>query len=298
MKGKTMMMKGKKKGKKMMFGVRRQQTLRAAVGVYPGYDGTLSPDGVVTLRFNDDGSHLLKADATGLPPNCVDCGIHVHEGRSCAPPDTVGPHYWNAEVYPDDPWNVDGFYDTDENGVTMSGFVIDSGHGFRNNNGRTVVFHMSNGTRFACGELVPVRRRDPSQSMLAELGPYPGYTGDLEVRGTVHVDFFSDDTIDFAFGIAGVEPDCVECGIHIHSGTTCDDASLVGGHYWDADELGEADPWVAQEGAYYTSDAYGLASRNFFLYHGFGFNDNVGHAVVVHASDGSRIACGVLSAGY
>ena len=39
----------------------------------------------------------------------------------------------------------------------------------------------------------------------------------------------------------------------------------------------------------------GVASGSFILDTGYGASDSLGHAVVIHASDGTRIACGVLS---
>ena len=33
------------------------------------------------------------------------------------------------------------------------------------------------------------------------------------------------------------------CGIHFHEGTSCEEASLVGGHFYNATQLAE-DPWT------------------------------------------------------
>ena len=51
----------------------------------------------------------------------------------------------------------------------------------------------------------------------------------------------------FSHTVAGAELRCENCGIHIHTGTTCNDASLVGGHYWDASKT--EDLWTAAGGA-------------------------------------------------
>ena len=45
------------------------------------------------------------------------------------------------------------------------------------------------------------------------------------------------------------------CGIHIHTGTSCDDASAVGGHLF-ADDLMDADPWTAVR---YSADGAGAS---------------------------------------
>ena len=125
------------------------------------------------------------------------------------------------------------------------------------------------------------------------LGAYPEYTGDLDVSGKVKVSFDEADCLTLKLDLEGVEPNCVDCGIHIHSGTTCATADDVGGHYWD--DASVEDPWVTAYGSVYNSDDEGCAKSKFTVDSGFGFEDNNGHAVVVHAQDGARIGCGVLS---
>ena len=273
------------------------ESLVAEMGTYPGFDGTLSPTGQVTLRFNDDGSYLVKVNMGGLEPDCAGCGVHVHVGGSCSMADAVGGHYWNEMVFESDPWNDIGFYDTDSEGNTMNGFVIDVGASIDDHMDRTVVLHAANGTRVACGELVDGPRSGQLiGSLSAEMGPYPGYEGDADVEGLVEAHFYPDGSLRMDLYLAGLQPNCEKCGVHIHSGSTCDDMALVGGHYWDADEVGRAaDPWVPSEGAYYTFDEDGEAARSYYLYSGFSLADNIDHAFVVHGIDGVRIGCGVLT---
>ena len=84
------------------------------------------------------------------------------------------------------------------------------------------------------------------------------------------------------------------CGWHIHAGTDCADTDTQGGHYflegsgkWDG-----TDPWV--DVGYPSTNKQGSTDI-------VDFNVNMGpdphvegRCFVVHASDGSRIACGVL----
>ena len=98
---------------------------------------------------------------------------------------------------------------------------------------------------------------------------YPGYIGDIDARGSkVIVKFHDPDgMMEFNYQLNGVEADCTDCGIHIHTGTTCDDALLVGGHYWDAENVGYL--WTTAGGAVYNSDANGKAKGAFDITNGY-----------------------------
>merc|ERR1719411_199637 len=88
----------------------------------------------------------------------------------------------------------------------------------------------------------------------ASLESYPGYSGALATGGSVTVT--TSGTGDAASQILEYRLDGADvascattpvgvgnaCGIHIHSGVTCSDASQVGGHFWPA---GSSDPWSA-----------------------------------------------------
>lgn len=89
-----------------------------------------------------------------------------------------------------------------------------------------------------------------------------------------------------------VDVNCEDCGIHIHTGTTCDDPALVGGHYFSD---GTDDPWTNAGGSIYESDPVGKSKGHFHINAGLDYFANNGHAVVVHDKDGNRYGCGVLS---
>ena len=91
------------------------------------------------------------------------------------------------------------------------------------------------------GAALKPRRLDEGQPVLTASGfvRYPGYSGNLAVAGTVSIATAgTTQTIDLSFtGLdaacaAGAGPAGNSCGVHIHSGKTCSDASLVGGHYF------------------------------------------------------------------
>mmetsp|Transcript_20735 Transcript_20735/g.31597 ORF Transcript_20735/g.31597 Transcript_20735/m.31597 type:complete len:117 (+) Transcript_20735:568-918(+) len=92
----------------------------------------------------------------------------------------------------------------------------------------------------------------------------------------------------------------------LHSGTDCTDAGLQGGHWWNTGVL--SDPWfnmaspLAPTGTGYSTDEDGEGVAYFFFNNGFGYDDNKGHAVVIHGEVASplgggtypRVACGIL----
>jgi len=130
----------------------------------------------------------------------------------------------------------------------------------------------------------------------ATMAPYPGYDGLLEMSGEVTVEYVgNEDALQymlFSFDLRGVAPDCSKCGIHIHTGTGCDDPNQPGGHYWK-DSL-VPDHWTSTGGAVYNSNGIGRAKGSFYVTNGFGPAENLGHAVVVHTQDGTRVGCGLL----
>mmetsp|Transcript_18239 Transcript_18239/g.57351 ORF Transcript_18239/g.57351 Transcript_18239/m.57351 type:complete len:935 (-) Transcript_18239:294-3098(-) len=114
---------------------------------------------------------------------------------------------------------------------------------------------------------------------------YPGTTN--EVVGQIRV--VEDEARLSLFGVvAGLEVSAIG-GWHVHTGFTCDDAASVGDHYY----TGPTDPWTATS---WSSDATGAATLEHSTTEFSLFDDNpvAGRAIVVHASDGSRVGCGLI----
>jgi Cu/Zn superoxide dismutase len=292
--------------------------MTAVLAPYPGYTPGYAVEGTVTVTKTSLGIKM-SSELSGLETT-TDGGIHIHTGTSCAVAAAVGGHLYYAEDntcavvndpwVPTDPGDVPNFMPSvwtsdaaDEASVDLdyTGFTTCSGS--CHVNGRAVVVHASTGQRIACGVL------QPACVMTAVLDTYPGYTGSISVAGTVTV-MKTAKGIKLSSALSGLE-DSATGGIHIHSGTSCSDAALVGGHYYSGDTGGATcdvanDPWVPTdpgnvpdfESSTWSSDGSGAATVNI----GYtGFTDCTGNcpvdgkAVVVHAADGTKIACGLLT---
>merc|ERR1712137_891105 len=116
-----------------------------------------------------------KGTLTGLPANTT-AGWHIHSGFSCFAAADVGGHYFEGMT--NDPWNTT--YTSDSNGVAsidteMVGFSLSTCMPVT---GRALVIHDTS-ARIGCGLL------QVTTGAVTHMGPYPGYTGTDNVKGTV-----------------------------------------------------------------------------------------------------------------
>jgi hypothetical protein len=99
------------------------------------------------------------------------------------------------------------------------------------------------------------------------------------------------DLVSFAADPVGTDCTAVNgCGVHVHSGESCVNTMMQGGHYYSTVD----DPWVTP--GYLTTDAEG-SSAIFFECVSTGETEFEGRAFLVHASDGTRVSCGLLVSG-
>eukprot|EP00618_Florenciella_parvula_P035043 CAMPEP_0119529680 /NCGR_PEP_ID=MMETSP1344-20130328/43646_1 /TAXON_ID=236787 /ORGANISM="Florenciella parvula, Strain CCMP2471" /LENGTH=165 /DNA_ID=CAMNT_0007569375 /DNA_START=148 /DNA_END=645 /DNA_ORIENTATION=- len=77
------------------------------------------------------------------------------------------------------------------------------------------------------------------------------------------------------------------CGMHIHEGDACTNTTTQGGHYFEGDE----DPWATV--GYTSTDVNGYSGM-IDLKVDMGSLPIEGKPFIVHANDGSRIACGII----
>lgn len=83
------------------------------------------------------------------------------------------------------------------------------------------------------------------------------------------------------------------CGAHVHAGTDCFNTTTQMGHFYDSAAF-DTDPWSTV--GYLTTNNEGLAYFVGCLEPKvFGHYD--GHAFIVHASNGTRVSCGLLQRG-
>lgn len=132
-----------------------EKVLVADMGSYPGYDGPLTPNGQVTVTFNDDDTFTFAYDVMGLKEDCMGCGIHIHAGTSCATADDPKGHGWNSVVV-QDLWTSAGgaTYQSDSTGHANGYFSLTNGYGYEANTHHAVVIHTEGGARVGCGVLM------------------------------------------------------------------------------------------------------------------------------------------------
>lgn len=130
-------------------------------------------------------------------------------------------------------------------------------------------------------------------TLFADMHKYPGYEGPLDPSGEVRVIFQENGMMEIKmYTFRGMEGSITNAGFHIHAGTSCDDAAAVGPHFWNPDLV--VDLWTTEGGAVYTTLPHGKPIRGFHIFNGYMVEENAGHAVVAHALDGTRVACGIL----
>jgi len=129
-------------------------------------------------------------------------------------------------------------------------------------------------------------------TLFAVIGKYPGYSANLNPSGKVTINFKDSGGFTLGYNLKGLNSDCNgKCGIHIHEGTTCEKAKSVGGHYYRPID-NQTDPW--NNNITYRINENGIANSMFDFDSGIGYEDIIGHVVVVHSFNSSRVGCGLI----
>lgn len=244
--------------------------------------------GVSALRYSGDGAALLSVDITGL--DSPTGWAMITEGTTC---DSTSSDYSDTPSLcvngVSSGIEIDTLRQSGADSVSRSAQRVENGCKATENEGKSVLIYDNSSTVVGCGIFVQEAK---IKRLKAKMNNYPGYSGNLSPRGKVVVKYNADNTFTFKFGLSGLLPNCVDCGIHIHAGTSCDSHALVKGHGWNS--LAVRDLWVTSQGAVYNSDANGQAVGYFTTTNGFGYEANLNHAVVIHTADGARVGCGLL----
>ncbi|CAE7880393.1 unnamed protein product [Symbiodinium sp. KB8] len=289
-----------KKGRKIACGIIEPSTT-TVFEKYPKYGGDLplTSGGVqalillawclcsVQVESDDETQTLSWLFTQGLDPRCDKttctaancCGVHIHEGTTCSNAASVGGHYWNKDLYPEDPWMDVRYVIEGSMPSAVNDLSVTTGYNADDIDGRAVVVHDYDGVRIGCAiiempeeEPVPV---DGDDLYVFDLSPYVGSSSPYQPQGVIEVK--STDDSKTAHASAGVL-----------SSPSMSCAESAGPHYWDGD--GE-DPWLSVKYDSSTDPANVLFVE---VDTGLGSSDLLGRTVVIHDKTGARIACGII----
>jgi len=275
-----------------------RKTLSACMLEFPFYKGDLDVStSRVVIKFDEEDNMEFKFNLRGAEKECVGCGLHVHSGTSC---EDIKDHFYSDGV--ENPWPTN-LYSSNHHGKAKGSNVVSNGNGYGadDNEGHAVVIHGSDGTPYGCGILTKSREAAKScpkgkEDLETCIQTYPGYEGDLHhVAGKIKTSFKGPRALKrsthqrFRHNLKNADTDCEDCGIHIHSGNSCEDETAIGGHFYNPSK---ANPWAS---VVYNTSSTGEGSGVSWLDNGYDSFHNNGKVVVLHAKDGTRYGCGVLS---
>jgi hypothetical protein len=174
-----------------------QEVTISDLGKYPGYEGPMI-FGHATLAFDNEKGVAITYDLVGIDSACSvpdvvwanSCGIHIHEGTSCA--DTTGPggHYYDQSAYSTDPWAKIDYEAPYISGTTASGHVsVKFGYTFAQSVGHVLVVHDRSGGRATCAE-IPSDPDPPSAKGAQSGGQYTFFQGYCGGGNDIHVGYF------------------------------------------------------------------------------------------------------------
>jgi hypothetical protein len=119
------------------------------------------------------------------------------------------------------------------------------------------------------------------------------------ISGHIDMQWLSDSTVQFNYNL-NTAGDCESgalegtknsCGLHFHSGTSCD---AIGGHLYNKDTINE-DPWTF--GATYAGGEWtgeGMVKGSLVVTYGLSARNTAGKLLVMHNQAGDKISCTVL----
>ncbi|CAE8596648.1 unnamed protein product [Polarella glacialis] len=134
-------------------------------------------------------------------------------------------------------------------------------------------------------------------SKQVDFAKYPGYTGNLSVMGSLQFSPEGSDASqilsyeitggDSSCGTANVTGIANACGIHIHVGTNCSDASTIGDNFWSK-TLYSTDPW---QSVMYAIENGKASATGVTIATGLTNQEVADRVVIIHDATGARISC-------
>ncbi|CAE7484354.1 unnamed protein product, partial [Symbiodinium sp. CCMP2456] len=226
-----------KKGRKIACGI-IEPSDTTVFEQYPKYGGDLPlTSGGVQVESDDETQTISWLFTQGLDPRCDKttctaancCGIHIHEGTTCANAASVGGHYWNKDLYPEDPW-IDVRYVIEPSMPSaVNDLSVKTGYNAADIDGRAVVVHDYDGVRIGCAIIeLPEEEPEPVDGddlYVFDLSPYVGSSSPYQPQGVIEVKSTDDSKTVLSWSLTGLDPGCSSkctstncCGIHIHEG--------------------------------------------------------------------------------
>jgi len=160
------------------------QTLTATNFVkYFDYDGYTTVSGTVTVTASGT-TQTFDMSLTGVDNHCSvwnagdannTCGIHVHSGTTCT--DDAGGHFYNQDIFADDPWASIRYGGKGTVSGTADGVVsVDTGLQLSELAGHAFIVHGWYGERVACALLAAPTPAPSSSPTAPTLKPSPAPT--------------------------------------------------------------------------------------------------------------------------
>ena len=113
------------------------------------------------VESDDEMQSLSWLFTQGLDPRCDKttctaancCGVHIHEGTTCSDADAIGGHFWNKDLYPEDPWMDIRYVIEGSMPSKVNDLSVTTGFPAEKINGRAVVVHDYDGVRIGCATI-------------------------------------------------------------------------------------------------------------------------------------------------
>jgi len=256
--------------------------------------GSASVSGQVTIFVSSTGLQGVGS-ATGLETNvganAADCsatngcGVHVHSGGSCENSTSQGGHFFTGTS---DPWSSIGYSFSTASGNAVFKFdVTTSATGI---SGKPFIIHNKAGSRVACGILSEVTTGVTEASLMNLTSTDVSGSVTLVVNGSMITGAGSASGLEAS--LSDTTGDCHAtngCGVHVHSGSSCENLTTQGGHYY---RIGTSDPWALIR---YSSSSSTGAANFVFAVTNPGLTAVQGKAFIVHNNAGGRVSCGLLN---